>query len=382
MKCNLAKTLIVAAATSLAAVMSAQQPAAPAAPAAPAVVSLDQLLSGLPEVVGEVRGAKLTKKDLIDTMKKLNMPVDQLAGIDKSALDGLLYELITNVLMEKSVMLQVEKAGFKVTRDDALKMMNAEFAKMPKAQQDQFTNMLKQRGMTVDQYIGQMVDNPAVINQIALRRYMESRVNAEEKNITPTDIKKFYEQNKAQMFTEPETVVAAHILLDAAPVDLQTRQPRDQKVIAQLEADAKKKIPEIEARIKKGEDFGKLAAEYSVCPSKNDGGKLPAFTMEGPMDPVFTKAAFELKKDGEVSSAVKTTFGYHFIKRISRTPEKVLPLDAELENKIKKGLASRDVQQKMRAEIEQIQKEIKVFGVKKPAPTPAPAPAPAAPAAK
>lgn len=381
MKLNLAKTLIVAGVTSLAAMTFAQQaPAAPAAKAAPAAsaMTFEKLLASLPDVVGEYQDSKLTKAELIDTMKKINMPVDQLAGIEKSALDGMLYELISNILMEKAVLLQAEKAGFKASKEEALKMMQSEFDKMPKEQQAMVLESLKQRGMTLEQYIDKAVNNPAALNQLALRKFLDTRVTEAEKKISAEDVKKFYDLNKAQMFTEPETVTAAHILLDVCPMDLQTRQPRDQKVIAQLDAEAKKKIPEIEARLKKGELFEKLAAEYSACPSKNDGGKLPPFTLNGQMDPVFSKAAFELKKDGDVSPVTKTTFGYHFIKRLSRSAAKVIPLDDKLSAQIKKGLASREVQQNFRMEMEQIEKAIKVFGVKKPAP---PAP-PAAPAAK
>ena len=67
-------------------------------------------------------------------------------------------------------------------------------------------------------------------------------------------------------------------------------------------------------RIKGGEDFGKIAKEYSECPSKKRGGDLGEFG-RGQMVKPFEQAVLSLKV-GELSpEPVKTQFGYHLIKR-------------------------------------------------------------------
>tara|TARA_B100000315_G_scaffold88062_1_gene80834 strand:+ start:527 stop:802 length:276 start_codon:yes stop_codon:yes gene_type:complete len=68
-------------------------------------------------------------------------------------------------------------------------------------------------------------------------------------------------------------------------------------------------------RIKKGEKFGKLAKELSLCPSKKREGNLGYFG-RGQMVKEFEKTAFNLQV-GKISEPVKTKFGYHIIKRIS-----------------------------------------------------------------
>ena len=70
---------------------------------------------------------------------------------------------------------------------------------------------------------------------------------------------------------------------------------------------------EVMGKIKNGEDFGKLAAEYSIDGSKRRGGDLGSFG-RGVMVRPFEQAAFALEK-GQVSEPVKTQFGYHIIKR-------------------------------------------------------------------
>jgi foldase protein PrsA len=67
-------------------------------------------------------------------------------------------------------------------------------------------------------------------------------------------------------------------------------------------------------RLKKGESFGKIAEEKSLCPSKKKGGDLGIFG-HGQMVREFEQAAFALQK-GQISQPVKTQFGYHVIKRL------------------------------------------------------------------
>jgi len=67
-------------------------------------------------------------------------------------------------------------------------------------------------------------------------------------------------------------------------------------------------------QLKKGESFGKIAQEKSLCPSKKKGGDL-GFFGHGQMAREFEQAAFSLQK-GQLSQPVKTQFGYHIIKRL------------------------------------------------------------------
>jgi len=68
-------------------------------------------------------------------------------------------------------------------------------------------------------------------------------------------------------------------------------------------------------RLKKGEKFGAIAQDVSLCPSGKRGGDLGTFT-RGKMVKEFENAAFALNK-GNVSAVVKTKFGCHIIKRLA-----------------------------------------------------------------
>jgi hypothetical protein len=70
---------------------------------------------------------------------------------------------------------------------------------------------------------------------------------------------------------------------------------------------------EIYARLKEGEDWGAMAADFSIDTSnKFSGGDLGWFG-SGMMVPEFEQAAFELEV-GETSQPIQTDFGWHIIR--------------------------------------------------------------------
>lgn len=117
--------------------------------------------------------------------------------------------------------------------------------------------------------------------------------------VTEKEIESFYEYNIAA-YSHPKEVKARHILFKVDP-----------KASKETDEEVRKKAEGILARVRKGEDFAKLAAQYSDCPSKSKGGDLGYFA-KGQMVPAFEEAAFNLKK-GEIGELVKTPFGYHII---------------------------------------------------------------------
>jgi parvulin-like peptidyl-prolyl isomerase len=128
-------------------------------------------------------------------------------------------------------------------------------------------------------------------------------------------IGKYIEEHKGEF----EQVHARHILISTNPQETnptppnpQDKQPDDKKPKTISKDEARKKAESVLARVRKGEDFAKLAGEFSDDGSKEQGGDLDYFG-RGQMVPEFEKAAFSLKP-GEVSDLVETQFGFHIIK--------------------------------------------------------------------
>lgn len=100
---------------------------------------------------------------------------------------------------------------------------------------------------------------------------------------------------------------------------------------------------EVFDKVGKGEDFAKLAVDYSRDPgSKADGGNLGYFG-KGQMVKEFSDAAFALKK-GEVSKPVKSQFGWHVIKVEDRRT-KPLPTYEEVKDQIVASMVQQKGQQ-------------------------------------
>jgi peptidyl-prolyl cis-trans isomerase C len=96
------------------------------------------------------------------------------------------------------------------------------------------------------------------------------------------------------------------------------QEVRARHILVATEGEAK----DIEAQLKNGADFAKLAKEKSKDPGAAEGGDLGYFTKDQ-MVPEFAEAAFKLDK-GQISDPVKTQFGWHIIqiedKRTKPTP--------------------------------------------------------------
>lgn len=104
----------------------------------------------------------------------------------------------------------------------------------------------------------------------------------------------------------------------AAKPDAETQQAQ-----AALEATAKKQAEDVLALTKKpGANFIELANQHTNDPSNTDattseqrGGDL-GFARRGTFVPEFEKALFDQLQNGEITPApIKTSFGYHLIKR-------------------------------------------------------------------
>ena len=134
-----------------------------------------------------------------------------------------------------------------------------------------------------------------------------------DKLVSDEEIAKYYNEHKDEF----EEVRARHILIStqAPPPSHPGTDDKDKKEApkALSKDEAKKKAQSILDRIRKGEDFAKLAEENSDDPgSKTKGGDLDYFP-KGAMVREFDQAAFSLQP-GQVSDLVETQFGYHIIK--------------------------------------------------------------------
>jgi len=166
--------------------------------------------------------------------------------------------------------------------------------------------------------------------------------------LTDQAMHQVYEDAVKQMGQEQE-VHARHILIRAVPDDEKASKA------------AKEKIEAIIVRLKKGEDFAKVASEVTEDPSgKANGGDLGYFTKEQ-MVPEFSDVAFKLDK-GQISDPVKTQFGWHVIK-VEDKRVKPVPTFDEVKPQIEQ-FVTRKAQAQL---VENLRKTAKIERLDKPA---------------
>ena len=111
---------------------------------------------------------------------------------------------------------------------------------------------------------------------------------------------------KREDFVVPEQIDVSHILISTQERSKEEAEQRGKEVLA---------------RIKAGEDFTELAAEYSDDQGNSESGGNLGYFARGQMVKPFEDAAFLLEEEGDISDLVETDFGYHIIRFVDREPE-------------------------------------------------------------
>lgn len=316
----------------------AADPAKPAAPAAPAAkpaeaakpemkaITLEELTASLPDVLAKVNGKDITKAQFVNDFLKPQLPggklppmpadqaKEQIAQFSNMAAPMLVKGYVDQLLLEEAA----AKAGFKPSAELVTNLLKEQFAKLPAQQKEMLKMQLQIQNKTEESYIKEQAAKPEIQKMAAVQKYMEKEVLSKIK-IDDAAAKAYYDKN-IKRFTEPadpkDAIRASHILIQARegakPEELAAAKAKAEALIAEL-----KKAPDT---------FAAVAARESACPSKAQGGSLGAFRT-GEMVPEFEKAAGALKVGETTAVPVKTSYGYHIIRREELQGEKIIPFD-------------------------------------------------------
>ena len=192
----------------------------------------------------------------------------------------------------------------------------------------EYERKLMTRGFTVDRWESQIVEKE--ISNVVLGRVLRAKFS-----VSDQEVKEYYDANPKE-FEQPERVRAAHILLSTMDAATRKPLPKGEKV-------KKKRIIELLLeRARKGEDFAKLAREFSEDPVSKDNGGEYTFP-RGRMAKEFEEASFD-QRVGTVSDVVESIYGYHIIKVYQKYPVSRLSL-AEVSENLRGGLLQKKFQE-------------------------------------
>jgi peptidyl-prolyl cis-trans isomerase SurA len=147
--------------------------------------------------------------------------------------------------------------------------------------------------------------------------------------ITDEDVKNYW-QTHPQEFKAGEEVRVRHIFLAL---------PRD--ATGSEEAAVRAKGEKILARLRAGEDFGKVAREASEGPTAKDGGEL-GWYRRGSLQPDVERAAFALAP-GQMSELLRGRGGFQIVQTEERRGGGPRPL-AEVKDEIRDRLYNEQIQ--------------------------------------
>lgn len=226
--------------------------------------------------------------------------------------------LISSLAMPVYAEVIATYSGGKVTTDDLEAFINQamkangnqgekpDLAKMNKEQKELLARQVVSQKLLEKEAIKAGFDKTSEVEeilknmrkQIAIQKYLETMIKSK---ITENDINKAYKEF-SQTFNNMVELKAKHILVDSEST-----------------------IKNIDEKLKKGQSFETLAKEFSKDTGSNAKGGDLGYFRKDQMVPEFGDAVDKLKI-GEISSPVKTDFGWHIIKLEDRRKAKAPPL--------------------------------------------------------
>jgi len=262
-----------------------------------------------PASVATVNGVAITEAEVqkeTDRFTRQAATAGQQIGPEQ--LTELRKEVLDSLISREVVYQESERRGLKAT-DSEIDQKLAELKKGFPSEAE-YQAVLQRMNVTEQELRTQ------VSRQLAMKKLIDQAV-IPDVAVPDAEVKKYYDEHPDD-FKMPEQVRASHILkkVDAKASDVD-------------KAKAQKELTDLQARLKKGEDFSELAKKSSDCPSAPRGGDL-GFFPRGQMVPAFENSAFALKS-GDVSDIIETQFGYHLIKVTDKKAPGTLTFDESKE---------------------------------------------------
>ncbi len=281
------------------------------------------------DVVLKINGKEITRAQYYEDFNKIkdiqlkNAPKEVKKDDSYAVLS--LKERYTNDLIIRELLSQeFEKRKIEATDAEIEAKKKQIIAQI--GSEEQFKKILKENNISDERLKSDMA------NEVKMDKLVDLITT---KKVTDNDVKKFYNQNKAQ-FSIPERVKFSQIFISYNENDIKRKITEadkeaqlssaniDQKVKEQM-AKQDKLAKEVQAKAAKNpSNFAKLASEYSQDKNSAKNGGDMGYITKGSLDKELENAAFS-QKVGVVSPLIKTKDGYHIILVKDKAKEGVQP---------------------------------------------------------
>lgn len=237
-------------------------------------------------VLAEYNGGKLTEKEFDTFLRTINFLNPQqgasLQFADSAAIKDYVRQYTgTKILFDRAD--ETMKTAAMKQAEERFESYKQQYVERLDKKEENFTKLLEQQGLTKDDLLKQM-------------QLIDSSIGVLEKGIDEAALKQAYDKADKSQFT---TASVRHILIST-----ESRKPEE----------AKKLADDLVARLKKGEDFAKLAKENTDDPGSKETGGLYENANVNDWVPEFKNAALTQPINQISDPPVKTDYGYHIIR--------------------------------------------------------------------
>lgn len=262
-------------------------------------------------LLAQTNNFKISTGEVVDVLlKNLGKRISQVKSMDQKNLRIVILNNAKNLAEKKLLIKAAKEAGISISSAELDSSLSKRYVNF--GGKEKFTKFLADNKINLDYVRGEIKAG------LIIKKYLD-QLFTKRASVSEEELKAEYEQEK--------TATVRHILLKTTGKSVTEKQ------------EIRKKLEKILARARRGENFTKLAKQYSEDEgSKKNGGLYEDFS-KGAMVKPFEEAAFSVPV-GKISDIVETRYGYHIIKVINRKKEQK-PFEAVKESLQKKLIESK-----------------------------------------
>jgi parvulin-like peptidyl-prolyl isomerase len=303
------------------------------------------------ELVAKGKGLEITRAEVDEAFALLKANAASSGGvISEDRRDAFLARVLDRMISTKLLVAQstpMDKAKAAGAADRFIADM-----KKKQGSEEMFRVQLKALGLTPEKF------REGVLEQAICDEVIDREVRSKY-TVGAAELRQYYDEHPAK-YAIPEQVKLAHIFFSIKDPADKAKVPMERKEIPAPQKELKRKLAEsVLARARKGEDYGRLAREFTEdTETREKGGEFVLARGQMKIVPAFEASAFTLGV-GQISDLVTTAFGYHILKCLEKIPAGQVSYEAAAPG-IRRELQETRVQAAMPAYLQKLRQEASV----------------------
>ncbi len=287
-----------------------------------------------PAIVAIVNGKPIAGKDLESLVRRelASIGSPEWKNLREDYREQLIRSGLNQLINDKLIYEEALAGGLKVTGEE----VQAEIGKISKS----YKSDAEMNRALAERMLDRASLEKSLYQSLTIARFLDANIS-KKAAVSPEEVSAYYKEHTAE-FQHPDIARTSHILIRAGET-------------AEQDAIVRKQVESVLARAKKGEDFAKLAREFSIDSSASRGGDI-GYNTKDQLVPEYGEAAFSIPVGGV--QLIQSESGYHIIKVTDRKKEGLYTL-----NEVDDGIARRLRSQKLQAEYTKLVNRLRDQGV-------------------